>query len=47
MQNAIDFYRYYGEDEKITNDSFSVIDEVYDCSVTKEDKRLYIGVKTA
>lgn len=31
MQNAIDFYRYYGEDEKIINDSFSVIDEVYDC----------------
>ncbi|MBR5507190.1 MAG: helicase associated domain-containing protein, partial [Clostridia bacterium] len=31
MQNAIEFFRYYGEDEKIINDSFSVIDEVYDC----------------
>jgi len=31
MQNAIDFYRYYGENEKIVNDRFTVIDEVYDC----------------
>ena len=31
MQNAIDFYRYYGEDAKIVNESFTVIDEVYDC----------------
>ena len=31
MQNAIDFYNYHGEQDKIVADTFTVIDEVYDC----------------
>ncbi len=31
MRNAIDFYNYHGEQEKIVTDTFTVIDEVYDC----------------